>query len=176
MIKIATLATLFISGALLISSCNNAGNTKAPTDKDSTSKDSTGTATFDLTSAKMDIEDANRNLVLLTSAGDSVALANYYTADAEIVKPNKPAIVGRKDIQKEISSMIKAGVANLDLKILSVSGDEKLLTEKGVFTLASKDNKQIDKGKYTVLWKREEGKLKLFRDSISSDAPAAVGK
>jgi ketosteroid isomerase-like protein len=35
-----------------------------------------------------------------------------------------------------------------------------------------KDGKQIDKGKYIVLWKKEDGKWKLFRDCYNSDLPA----
>jgi ketosteroid isomerase-like protein len=46
-----------------------------------------------------------------------------------------------------------------------------MLTEEGEVTLETKEGKQIDKGKYIALWKKEDDKWKLFRDCYSSDLP-----
>ncbi len=40
-----------------------------------------------------------------------------------------------------------------------------------MFTFSDKDEKELEKGKYIVLWKKEEGKWKLFRDCYNSDMP-----
>jgi len=43
--------------------------------------------------------------------------------------------------------------------------------EEGEYTFMGEDGEQLDKGKYIVLWKMEDGKWKLFRDCYNSDLP-----
>lgn len=136
-------------------------NTPAPEEK----------ATFDLSAAKQEIEAANRNFMDVLSKGDSVGLANCYTADAKFMSPNAPAFVGRSSIQTAIAGFINAGITKADLKAIDVWGTADLLAEEGELTLTTKDGVQVDKGKYIVLWKKEDGKWKLFRDCVNSDLP-----
>ena len=128
-------------------------------------------AAFDITAAKKEIQQANSNLMNLLSKGDSVGFANCYTADAKFMVPNAPAAAGRNNIQSVVAGLINAGVIKLDLKLQDVWGTEALLAEEGEFTLASKEGTQLDKGKYIVLWKKEDGRWKLFRDIFNSDLP-----
>jgi ketosteroid isomerase-like protein len=53
-------------------------------------------------------------------------------------------------------------------------GDENFVTEEGLFEIKTKEDAPIDKGKYLVLWKKEDGKWKLHRDISNSDLPAAT--
>lgn len=46
-----------------------------------------------------------------------------------------------------------------------------MLAEEGEFTFMDKNDKFLDKGKYIVLWKKEDGEWKLFRDCYNSDMP-----
>jgi len=126
---------------------------------------------FDLTAAKQEIEAANRNFMEVLSKGDSVGLANCYTSDAKFMSPNAPAFVGRSNIQTAIAGFINAGITKAELKAVEVWGTADLLAEEGELTLATKDGVQVDKGKYIVLWKKEDGKWKLFRDCVNSDLP-----
>ena len=128
-------------------------------------------AVFDITAAKKEIEQADSNFMNFLSKGDSVGLANCYTADAKFMGSNVPAVAGRNNIQSVVAGLINAGVAKLDLKLLDVWGTEALVAEEGEMTLTTKDGTQIDKGKYIVLWKKEDGKWKLFRDIFNSDLP-----
>jgi ketosteroid isomerase-like protein len=66
---------------------------------------------------------------------------------------------------------MNAGANKLGLTTTGLWGDEKMLAEEGIFTFMDKDGNQIDKGKYIVLWKKEDGKWKLFRDCYNSDLP-----
>ena len=128
-------------------------------------------AAFDITVAKKEIEEANSNFMNVLSKGDSVGLANCYTADAKFMSSNAPAVAGRNNIQSAVAGLINAGVTKLNLKLLDAWGTEALVAEEGEFTLATKDGTQIDKGKYIILWKKEDGKWKLFRDIFNSDLP-----
>ena len=112
------------------------------------------------------------------SKGDSVGVASCYTTDAKFMASNVPAVAGRSNIQSVVAGFINGGVTKLNLKLLDVWGTEALVAEEGEMTLATKDGTQIDKGKYIVLWKKEDGKWKLFRDIFNSDlpVPAATAK
>ena len=155
----------FFSLSLLFS-CNNSAK------KTSTE----GKQEFDLSNAKSEIEEANRNFMNVLSKGDSVGLADCYATDAKFMAPNSPAVVGRKNIQGVTAGMIKSGIASVDLKTIDVWGDEAMLAEEGVLTMAGKGGKELDKGKYIVLWKKEDGKWKLFRDCFNSDLSVSSSK
>jgi ketosteroid isomerase-like protein len=59
------------------------------------------------------------------------------------------------------------------LKRVGVVNISVFSTEEGVYEIKTKDGKQLDKGKYIVLWKKEDGKWKLHRDISNSDLPLA---
>lgn len=133
-------------------------------------------ATFDLTKAKMEIEKANRTFMENLRKGDSVSLSKGYTQNAKFMIPNSPAVAGRPGIQSVFASFINSGATNIDLKSTEVWGNEDLITEEGTYTLATADGAQLDKGKYMVLWKKEDGNWKLFRDIFNSDMPVPTDK
>jgi len=133
---------------------------------------------FDLVNAKKEIEAANREFIELFAKGDSVAVANFFTIDAKSMGPNEPSHEGRNKIQTVYAGFIHAGANKLDLMTTGVWGTEDMLAEEGLFTFSDKDGKELDRGKYIVLWKKEDGKWKLFRDCYNSDlpVPTSVGK
>ncbi len=160
-------APLFFSFLLL--SCNDSDKPKLATEKEVK-------PIFDLSVAQKEIEAANRNFMDIMSKNDSVGVANCYTADAKFMAPNGPALVGRKSIQTGFSGLINAGISQIVLTTTNVWGDETVLAEEGAFTLGTKGGKQVDKGKYIVVWKKEDGKWKLFRDCFNSDLPIMAAK
>ena len=126
---------------------------------------------FDLDNAKMEIDKANRNFINLFNVGDSIGLANMFTIDGKSMEPNEPAFIGRSQIQTHYSIVMKAGANKLGLITNGLWGDENMLAEEGEFTFMSSEDKLLDKGKYIVLWKKEDGMWKLFRDCYNSDMP-----
>jgi ketosteroid isomerase-like protein len=69
---------------------------------------------------------------------------------------------------------INAGIGAIELNTIEVWGDENFITEEGTFVLKAKDSTQLDKGKYLVLWKKENGKWRFHRDISNSDLPAVT--
>jgi len=126
---------------------------------------------FNLTDAQKEIDEANLEFINLFNSGDSVALANMFTIDGKSMEPNEPAFIGRSQIQTHYSIVMKAGANKLGLLTTGLWGDENMLAEEGKFTFMDKDYRMLDKGKYIVLWKIEDGKWKLFRDCYNSDMP-----
>ena len=145
---------------------------------DKTSESGTNTATeakstFDLTAARKSIEAANAEFGALVAKGDSAGIANLYANDAKMLGSNMPAVSGKANIQSAFNGMLSQGIAGAKLTTIDVWGTEALVAEEGSYSLSTKDGKEIDKGKYIVLWKMEDGKWKLFRDCFNSDNPPA---
>jgi len=126
---------------------------------------------FDLVNAKKEIEAANKDFIELFAKSDSVGVANYFTTDAKSMGPNEPSHVGRSKIQSVYAGFINAGANQLGLTTTGVWGDETMLAEEGLYTFSDKNGKELDRGKYIVLWRKEDGKWKLFRDCYNSDMP-----
>jgi len=149
-----------------ISGCNNSDNSKS-TDKQN--------KPFDIETAKKEIDEANREFIKLFNSSDSVGLANMFTIDGKSMEPNEPAFVGRSQIQTHYYNVMKMGANKLGLVTTGLWGDEDMLVEEGEYTFMGEDGEQLDKGKYIVLWKMEDGKWKLFRDCYNSDLPIPSG-
>ncbi|MCZ4408887.1 DUF4440 domain-containing protein [Cryomorphaceae bacterium 1068] len=125
---------------------------------------------FDLEAAKAEIEEANKNFAALVAAGDSVGLANSYTVDAQFMNSGAPAVKGRAAIQSAMSGIVQSGITAVDIRLEEVYGTEALLAEVGELTLYVGDD-AVAEEKYIVLWKKEDGRWKLFRDIFNSNTP-----
>lgn len=160
---LTTFIILLISSVLFVA-CN---------DKTASSTTEEIKPTFDIAGAKKIIDSTNAAFGALVKKGDSVGIAAMYTSDGRLMAPNMPSALGRKEIQSAFSGMMTAlGTIDLKLTATDVWGAESLVAEEGVYTMSSGD-KEIDKGKYIVLWKMEDGKWKLYRDIFNSDNPAS---
>ena len=128
--------------------------------------------TFDLTNAKKEIAAANLEITEFLAKGDSVGVASVYSSDGAIMVSNVPSIKGRENLTAFWGGFIRSGAGAVSLTTSEIWGDENYITEEGVFEIKAKDNSSTQKGKYLVLWKKEDGKWKLHRDMSSSDSPA----
>ena len=128
-------------------------------------------AEFDLTAAKAEIVAANKEFMALWAAIDSVGLANLYTQDAKFMMNGAPSFSGKESIQSIASGVMNSGVSSVDLRTIDVWGTEDLVVEEGELSLFVGD-KEVDQGKYIVVWKNEDGKWKLFRDIFNSNLSA----
>ena len=134
------------------------------------------TETVDSATLKQEIEAANDEWMGYISKGDSVGFANFYTADGKLMFANAPAIVGHKAIQSATRGIINSGIAKADFRATEVWGMGDMATEEGEYSLSDKAGTQVDKGKYIVVWKKEAGKWKPFRDIANSDLPLPTAK
>ena len=150
---------LFVSS---ITSCNK---------KVEKTKEAVVEPTFNLATAKEEIVDANKEFSVLFAANDSIGLANLYTQDGKFMNNGAPAVTGRKNIQSALSGIMNSGVSSVNLITIDVWGMENLITEEGELSLFVEDA-EVYKGKYIVLWKKVDGKWKLFRDIFNSNLPA----
>ena len=96
---------------------------------------------------------------------DSIALGNMYMQDAEII----PSVVGRENITKVFGRMIKSGTTGSSFKTTKLWGNEQLLVEDGTGTWSKTDGTIVSSGSYLLVWKKDDGKWKILRDTWFSD-------
>lgn len=155
---------LFIAGVssiIVLNSC---------TQKTVTTAKNSHKTPFNLDAVKSEIEEANTRFMAYVAAGDSIGLANAYTRDAKFMSAGAPSVTGRKKIQTAMAGIINAGITKVDIKLGNIYGTEDLIAEEGELTLYVGDT-AVGEEKYIVLWKKEDGQWKLFRDIFNSNLP-----
>ncbi|CAN5500699.1 hypothetical protein BH23BAC1_BH23BAC1_25100 [soil metagenome] len=68
-----------------------------------------------------------------------------------------PAVVGRANIQRAMSDIVKSAITKVDLRLKEVFENKDLIAEEGELILYVK-NDAVAEDKYIVLWKKEDGK------------------
>lgn len=118
------------------------------------------------------IEAVNKEFVAAFAKHDANAVAGFYTANGEVLPPNAAAIRGKAGIAKMWQGVFDAGIATADLKTTEVHAQGALAFEIGTYAMKLKDGTVADRGKYLVVWQKEDGKWKLHRDIWNTSLPA----
>ena len=150
---------------VLFSSCNNEAA-------------KTETAGFSLDSARAAIAASNKVFGASFGTGDSAAFVNLYTVDGCMNPPNMPKMCGPAAITAFFNEGYKGGIRNITLTTEEVMGGKDAVVETGKYEVFIAGNVSVEKGKFVVAWKEENGKWKMHRDIWNSDAmpPAAAKK
>ena len=120
---------------------------------------------FDMQKAKSFIDSINTKFSEQIKNGDSMALASHYSSDAAILLPNSEPIRG-KEILSAWGSMLRAGSVDITFQTIDITGSNDFLIETGyIVTKINEDN--INKSKYLVIWKMQNGEWKLYRDMVN---------
>jgi len=140
------MAALFIA-AFLISSC-----TQAPVD------------------VTTEIEEANKTFIDTRNSGDPEAMSMLYTLDAKLLPANGASIEGREAIKAYWTEGMAQASSELVLETVSAEGYGELAIEEGRYKVKV-GSQEVDKGKYIVTWKKEDGQWKLHQDIWNSSLP-----
>ena len=119
-----------------------------------------------------EIRTATDQFNAVFAAQDAAALANLYTAQAQLLPPNSDFIIGREAIQTFWQGVMDAGVAGATLTTEEAMGTDSMAVEVGRYELSAADGSTIDEGKYIVWWQRTPDGWRLHRDIWNSSRPA----
>ena len=122
-------------------------------------------------SVKAAVDAANKKFGAAIAAGNAAGVAALYTEDAMALPPNSEAVRGRAAIEKAFQGMIASGVKEITLTAQEVEGHGDTATEVGAYSVKDGAGKELDRGKYVVVWKRVQGDWKLHRDIWNSNMP-----
>lgn len=124
------------------------------------------------------LADANARFTEAIWNQDRDALAALFTADIQLLPPHHPALAGREavlafwarafaDPSVRVRSRLETG------EVIRL-GDVAIEIGRATVTRVSGDAETVvDRGKYIVIWKHEEGDWRMHRDIFNSDLPAA---
>jgi ketosteroid isomerase-like protein len=126
---------------------------------------------FSFDSVKAAIAASNKVFGASFATGDSVAFANCYTSDACINVTGLPRMCGTQAINGFFNMAYKMGTRGITITTEEVMGGKDAVVEIGKYELFAANNFSVEKGKFIVIWKEENGKWKMHRDIWNSDAP-----
>ncbi len=148
-----------------LTACNSPSSQNADTPKDAAN-------TFDLEKTKATIRDNADKFTADFKKGDSTALASYYASDALAMPPNSEP-VKVEQMASLWGGAMRMGVKDVKFDITDITGNEQLLVETGKYEMYGNSNNLLDKGKYVVAWKQENGNWKIYRDIWNTSMPPA---
>jgi len=148
------LLVMFLMAPIFITSCDQKVNEKVSESKQ-----------VDLSSLEKEIQLQLREFEKNLQNGDSIALGNMYMADAVIM----PSTVGRENIVKNFGSMIRDSITGSRFNTTGLWGNDQLLVEEGTGMWSHINGQIVGRGKYLVVWKKENGNWKILRDSWFPD-------
>lgn len=120
---------------------------------------------FNMQKAKSFIDSINTKFSEQIKNGDSMALASHYASDAAILLSKREPIKG-KDILSAWGRMLRAGTEDITFQTIDLTGCNDFLIETGYIVTKGNEN-NINKSKYLVVWKKQNGEWKLYRDMVN---------
>ena len=133
-------------------------------------------ATFNLDAAKAAITKSNKTYGEGFAKNDSSLFLSKYTKDGCIMPANAPKLCGAQAIAMFYKGAKSNGVQNVKLVTEEVMGGPEVVVETGTYELLGAANASMDKGKFVVAWKMEDGKWKMHRDIFTTNTPPAAIK
>lgn len=115
--------------------------------------------------AKSFIDSINTKFSEQIKNSDSIELASHYSSDAAILLSKTDPIRG-KDILSAWGKMLRAGTEDLTFKTIDLAFCNDFLIETG-YIITKGDESNINKNKYLVVWKKQNGEWKLYRDMVN---------
>lgn len=163
------LATVIMAISILAVGCNDAaeggGGTVAPTGEQAAAKP-------DMAKVKAEIVALEKAWADASNAMDTTALLNFYSDDAITMGNNKPMMVGKaaikKDLEEGFAKRKKGSIVSFE--VLDVYGTEDVVTEVGTIAVKDEAGKQTYAGKYMAVWEKRDGKYVCVRDISNDDA------
>jgi len=114
------------------------------------------------------IRAADDRLESTFGRGDAAGMAELYTATGELLPTGSDFVKGKQAIQAFWQGAMDMGIKNAKLDILEVEQHGNTAVEVGQYTLSGADDQVMDKGKYIVIWKQEDGTWKMHYDIWNS--------
>ncbi|UKM65386.1 SgcJ/EcaC family oxidoreductase [Flavobacteriaceae bacterium GSB9] len=143
-------------------SCNNS-------DKSKENESEKIEQVFNLDKEKKELQKSFKGVKEALAKKDAKAVANYYTEDGVFMPHNSTIFTGRDNIEKAFVGFIEGGFTELNVESTWAEGCGEYLLDTEKWTLSNGQDTLI--GKSLVIWKKEDGIWKMYKDMINTDLP-----
>lgn len=123
--------------------------------------------------ARAGSEAGNRRFMEAFSRGDAATVARLYTSGAQLLPAGSDFVTGTAAIQQFWQGVMDMGVKEATLETLELESHGETAHEVGRYTLKVAGGQIADAGKYLVIWRREGGAWKLYRDIWTTSRASA---
>lgn len=97
---------------------------------------------------------------------DPAAISDLYAVDAILFPPQGGSAEGRPAILKAFSGMVQGGLV-IDAKPVEVEKlADDVIYERGLGRIYNSEGTLMDEQPYVVIWKKENGSWKIWRDFV----------
>jgi uncharacterized protein (TIGR02246 family) len=118
------------------------------------------------------IAAANEKFMAAVKRGDAAGLAALYTENGQVLPPNADFVNGKPAVRVFWQAVMDMGIKEAKMEIGEVEGHGDTAIEVSTITLMGEGGQVLDKAKYMVVWKQQEGQWKIHRDIFNSSMPA----
>ncbi len=125
---------------------------------------------FDVRAAQAEIATNNERFGQAVEKGNAEMITSLYHTQAKAYPPHGEMINQREQAGAFFAALPGMGVKTITLKSTEVFGGPDDIIETGTYEV-SDGNQIVDNGKYLVVWRQENGQLKIYRDIWNSDRP-----
>lgn len=102
-------------------------------------------------------------------------MAALYTVEGQLLPPNAATMSGHQAIEAFWQGAMDMGIKSAQIETGEVEAHGDTAIEVSGYELYGGEGQVLDKGKFIVIWKRENGKWKLHRDIFNSSMPPPQG-
>jgi uncharacterized protein (TIGR02246 family) len=121
------------------------------------------------------IDEAAKTWIKAFEARDAGRVSSVYGEDGMILPPNAEVIQGTEGIMNFFKGMLDTG-ATLQLENQETIVDGKLGYRMGLYKVFAKDGAMLDRGKYMEIWRKQDDKWWLYRDTWNTSLPASAAE
>jgi len=107
---------------------------------------------------------ANQAFMKAFDDDDAAAVSRCYTVDGQILPPQSEPITGRPGIEAFWRMVLDMGIKAATLETVELVEFPGGACEVGRYVLKTATGQVADRGKYLVIWRDENGAIKLYRD------------
>jgi uncharacterized protein (TIGR02246 family) len=115
------------------------------------------------------------DFVVALRGGDAAAASAVYADDAQLLAPSAEVFAGRDAIAAFWQAGLEAGIAEVELEELTLTGGESIAWEVGRYTLRlepADEKPVVDRGKYLLVHeKQQDGSWRRAVEMFNPDAP-----
>ncbi len=116
---------------------------------------------------RSEIESSNEQFVAAMNAGEVDRVVSFFSERGSVLPPNGDMVVGANEVKTFWKTVISGGLkASLETDEVSSFGDYAY--ELGFYFLKTPEGELKDRGKYIVIWIREQNTWKMYRDIFNS--------
>jgi uncharacterized protein (TIGR02246 family) len=125
------------------------------------------------TNIDAEIRRANNKFESAFRQGDAAGIARLYTPNGMLLPTGGEIITGHRAIQEFWQGAMQMGVKEVKLDSIEIEQLAQTAVELGNYTLTGEGGQQLDRGKYIVVWKKDNEEWKIQKDIWNSSVPAA---